>query len=444
MSFKAEDLLQRLLELESLATAPKRYLIALSGGLDSTVLAHALASTRLQHGKALIAIHVDHRLQNESGAWAEQCEQFATELGLEFLCEAVDVEVQGGDGPEAAARDARYAALAKHVADGDWLLSAHHQDDQAETLMLNLLRGSGPAGLAGMRPMRQFSRGWLSRPLLGVSRDDLMAYAMREELRWIDDPSNEDVDFDRNFLRNKVLPLITGRWPGAAARMARSAELARDASNLLSELAELDIKSLGGVCDRLSVTGLHKLSKSRQFNLLRQAAKLSELPVPATPQLLAIVEQLLPAREDAEPLVSWPGGEARRYRDTLYLQPTFSAADFAKGQPFGDGEVLIGPGLGTLALGSCDGPGLSETVVAQGLCLRRREGGEEIQLPGQSHTKKLKKLLQEEGVLPWFRQQLPLIYSGGQLVAVADLWIAAGALAEKGRAIRWRNKPDLY
>jgi tRNA(Ile)-lysidine synthase len=444
VSFIAKDLLQRLRELESLAAPPKRYLVALSGGLDSTVLAHALASTRQLHGKAVIAIHVDHRLQDESRVWAKHCEQFATKLGLEFLCDVVDVDVLGGDGPEAAARDARYMALAKHVADGDWLLSAHHQDDQAETLMLNLLRGSGPAGLAGMRSMRQFSRGWLGRPLLGVSRDDLIAYATREELVWIDDPSNESVDFDRNFLRNEVLPLIIGRWPGAVARIARSAELARDASNLLSELAELDITSLGGDCDRLSITGLHTLSTSRQLNLLRHAAKLSGLPVPATPQLLAIVEQLLPAREDAEPLVSWPGGEARRYRDSLFLQPTFSAADFAEGQPFGDGEVLIGPGLGTLALGSGDGPGLSETVVSQGLCLRRREGGEEIQLPGQAHTRKLKKLLQEEGILPWLRQQLPLIYSGGQLVAVADLWISADALAEKGRAIHWRDKPDLY
>ena len=310
--------------------------------------------------------------------------------------------------------------------------------------MMNLLRGSGPAGLAGMRSMRHFSRGWLCRPLLGVFRDDLIAYATHEELRWIDDPSNEDADFDRNFLRNEVLSLITERWPGAATRISRSAELARDASNLLSELAELDIKSLGSYCDRLSVTGLRTLSTSRQLNLLRHAAKLSGLPVPATPQLLAIVEQLLPAREDAEPLVSWPGGEARRYRDTVYLQPTFGAADFEKGQPFGDGEVLIGPGLGALALGSCDGPGLSEAVVSQGLSLQRREGGEEIQLPGQAHTRKLKKLLQEEGILPWHRQQLPLIYSGGQLVAVADLWIAAGALAEKGWAIHWRNKPDLY
>ena len=444
MSFNAKDLLQRLLELESLATPPKRYLIALSGGLDSTVLAHALAGARQQHGKALIAIHVDHRLHDDSRAWAEQCEQFATELGIEFLCEAVDVDVQAGDGPEAAARDARYMALAKHVSDGDWLLSAHHQDDQAETLMLNLLRGSGPAGLAGMRSMRQFSRGWLSRPLLGVSRDDLIAYATREKLRWIDDPSNEDVDFDRNFLRNEILPLITERWTGAVARISRSAELARDASNFLSELAQLDITSLGSVCNRLSVTGLRTLSTSRQLNLLRHAAKMSGLPVPATPQLLAIVEQLLPAREDAEPLVSWPGGEARRYRDTVYLQPNFSAADFEKGQPFGDGEVRIGPGLGTLALGSGDWPGLSEAVVAQGLCLQRREGGEEIQLPGQAHTRKLKKLLQEEGILPWHRQQLPLIFSDGRLVAVADLWIAAGALAEKGRSIQWRNKPDLY
>ncbi len=445
MSFNAADLLRRLAELEGLTTTPpKRFLIALSGGLDSTVLAHMLSTTRQQHGHLLMAIHVDHRMQADSRSWARHCERFAAELDLEFACEVVSVDMDGGDGPEAAARDARYAALERHVADGDWLLGAHHEGDQAETLLLNLLRGSGPAGLAGMRAMRRFANGWLTRPLLGVSRDELVAYAAREKLNWIDDPSNEDRGYDRNFLRSDVLPRLNERWPHAAARLARSAELARDSSNLLTDLADLDLAAIGGVCNKLPVAALGALSPSRQKNLLRQAAQLCGLPAPAAVHLEAVLAQLLPAREDAEPLVSWPGGEARRYRNTLYLQATFRGASFASGQAFDAGGVLIGPGLGSLTLGPGAGPGLAETLLSRGLCLRRREGGEEIRLVGQSHTRKLKKLLQEKGVLPWLRDQLPLVYSGDTLVAVADLWIAADAVAENGPVIRWLDRPVLY
>jgi tRNA(Ile)-lysidine synthase len=168
------------------------------------------------------------------------------------------------------------------------------------------------------------------------------------------------------------------------------------------------------------------------------------LPAPAAVHLQAIVEQLLPAREDAEPLVSWSGGEARRYRNTLYLQPTFRAASFESGTSFDADGVLVGPGLGTLTLGPGDGPGLSEAILSQGLCVRRREGGEEIKPVDQAHTRKLKKLLHEAGVRPWLRDQLPLVYSGDKLVAVADLWLAADAVAENGPVIRWLDRPDLY
>jgi tRNA(Ile)-lysidine synthase len=444
VSFDAADLLQRLAELEGRASPPKRFLIALSGGLDSTVLAHMLATTRQRHGKSLTVIHVDHRIQPDSQSWAGHCERFAQELELEFVCEVVRVAADGGDGPEAAARAARYAALETHVAAGDWLLSAHHEDDQAETLLLNLLRGSGPAGLAGMQAMRRFADGWLTRPLLGVSRDELVAYANREELNWIDDTSNEDSGFDRNFLRNEVLTILKTRWPHAGARLARSAALARDASNLLADLADLDIDASGGACNKLPVESLVDLSPSRQKNLLRRAAQVSGLPAPAAVHLQAIVEQLLPAREDAEPVVSWPGGEARRYRNTLFLQPTFRAASFESGTSFDAGGVPVGPGLGTLTLGPGDGPGLSEAILSQGLCVRRREGGEEIKPVDQVHTRKLKKLLHEAGVRAWLRDQLPLVYSGDKLVAVADLWLAADAVAENGPVIRWLDRPDLY
>jgi tRNA(Ile)-lysidine synthase len=178
--------------------------------------------------------------------------------------------------------------------------------------------------------------------------------------------------------------------------------------------------------------------------MLRRAIQKADLPAPAASHLQEILQQLLPAREDAEPLVKWPGAEARRYRDTLYLLPSAVVANFESGQEFGSEGIRIGPGLGELTLVSGDGPGLSEAAIAAGLSVRQRRGGEEIKPVGQAHTRKLKKLLQEEGVVPWLRDQLPLVFSGDHLVAVADLWIADSAAAENGRQIRWLGRPQLY
>ena len=444
MNCNAEAFLHQLAELERLAASSDRFVIALSGGLDSTVLTHLLATTRSQHGKSLLAVHVDHRLHPDSASWAAQCQALAAEFEIDFACEVVSVDVDAGQGTEAAARDARYTALRKHLADGDWLLSAHHQDDQAETLLLNLLRGSGPAGVAAMQSVRKIGDSWLVRPLLGVSRDELADYASSENLSWITDPSNDDCSFDRNFLRNEVMPVLASRWPHAGSSLARSAELARDSANLLMELADLDYTSIGGEDNRLPVSALSTLSTSRQKNLLRRVAQLVRLPSPAAAHLQLIVEQLLPAREDAEPLVSWPGAEARRYRDTLYLLPASVAADFECGQTLDTAAVAIGPGLGELSLVEDGGRGLSRDAVARGLTLHRRKGGEEIKPVGQTHTRKLKKLLQEEGIVPWQRDLLPLVYCGEDLVAVADLWIAADIVAENGLAIRWESRPELY
>jgi tRNA(Ile)-lysidine synthase len=444
VSFNTEVLLQRLEELEKLAPPPERYVIALSGGLDSTALARALSDSRQQHGKSLAAVHVDHQLHPDSAKWAKHCEEVAKQFGIEFLTDVVHVDVKSGKGPEAAARDARYSALHQHVEAGDWLLSAHHQDDQAETLLLNLLRGSGPSGVAAMRPIREFGDGWLARPLLEVSRDELVNYASDEALNWIEDPSNHEREFDRNFLRGDVLPLLRSRWPHAHAKLARSATLARDAASLLSELADIDIEAMDAANNRLPVSGVLALSPSRRRNLLRRAIQNAHLPAPAASHLQEILQQLLPAREDAEPLVKWPGAEARRYRDTLYLLPSAVVANFESGQEFGSEGIWIGPGLGELTLVSGDGPGLSEEAIAAGLSVRQRRGGEEIKPVGQTHTRKLKKLLQEEGVVPWLRDQLPLVFSGDHLVAVADLWIADSAAAENGRQIRWLGRPQLY
>lgn len=448
MSFSPEALrdrlVDRLTELEALSVTPDRYVIALSGGLDSIVLAHALAATRARHGKNLLALHVDHCLHEASPTWAEHCRKFAEQLDIEFELEQVAVDKEVGAGLEAAARDARYAALANHMTSRDWCLSAHHQDDQGETLLLNLLRGSGPAGLAAMRPLRRLGSGWLVRALLDVPRQELEDYAEMAGLRWIDDPSNKEEAFDRNFLRNRVLPVIAERWPHAAARFGRSAELAGDATDLLADLADLDLASLGAVPGRVPVAGLRAMPQIRQNNLLRRAAQVMGLAVPANAQLRAIRDELLAAREDAEPLVRWVGGEARRYRDVLYLLPPFAAASFADGQHVDADGLAVGPGMGRLRLVADDTRARQERVELPGLTARRRRGGEKIKPKGHGHTRKLKKLLQDEGVVPWWRDQLPLVYAGDELVAVADLWLADSAFAASGARIQWDERPNLY
>jgi tRNA(Ile)-lysidine synthase len=427
VSFSQENLLQRLEELQRVAGKAEKYIIALSGGLDSTVLLHALACSREKHSVPLLAVHVDHQLHPDSASWNDSCAALAADLDVDFASERVVVDETTGIGPEAAAREARYAALARIVGNGEWLLSAHHRDDQAETLLLNLMRGSGPTGIAGISAARCFSDGWLVRAMLAFSRAELLDYARAHELSWIDDPSNASDRFDRNYLRQEILPRLEHRWPQAGKRIVRSADLARDAAGLLAELGAMDLAALSGEPGRIDLQGFAQLSEQRQKNLLRFAIHGLGLCMPSAAQLQSILEDLLPAREDAAPLVRWPGVEVRRYRDYLYLLKEHSD------QEFGELELVEGAAQG-----------LSEAVVSAGLELRYRSGGEEFQPVGQTHTKKLKKLLQEEGIVPWMRDRLPLLYSGGRLVAVADLWLAADAVSEPGTAVHWKGRPALH
>lgn len=445
MTFGPEVLLERLDALETAGNRPDRYVIALSGGLDSAVLAHALAVSRERHGKSLLAVHVDHQLHPESASWNDYCRKLAGTLGIEFVAETVSVDPAGGGGLEAAARSARYSALARHTADGDWLLSAHHRNDQAETLLLNLMRGSGPAGLAGIGLLTRFAAGWLVRPLIDVSRDALQAYAAEHELCWIDDPSNEDLRFDRNYLRHEVLPELDQRWPGVVERLARSAGLAAEAALMLDELAAIDLQGVGGRAARIDIAGLLALSDARQRNLLRYAVRQAGLPAPGAARLATVLDSVPRAREDAQPLVEWEGAAVRRYRGNLYLLPPLAEPILPpEGQPLVAAPVSLGPGMGVLRLAPGAPRGMSGAIVERGLSVRTRRGGEEIKLAGQKHTKKIKKLLQEEGVVPWMRERLPLVYAGEQLVAVADLWIAADAVSEPGTAVCWDERPELH
>jgi tRNA(Ile)-lysidine synthase len=350
----------------------------------------------------------------------------------------------GGKGAEAAARTARYDVFRALIREGDWLLSAHHKDDQAETLLLNLMRGSGPSGLAGIGDVQPFGLGWLVRPLLDVSRTDLRNYADVHDLAWIDDPSNEDRQFDRNFLRHEILPELEARWPAVTNRLQQSAVLAGEAAAMLDQLADDDLQDLADRPDRLSLDGLRALPSERQRNLIRYVVRELGLPAPPATQLRSIIADLLPAREDAQPLVQWKGAEVRRYRNQVYVlaENKFGAQGVAL--PLKDSGLDLGAGMGELELAEDTTQGLAGQLIDAGLEVRFRSGGEEIKPAGQSHTKKLKKLLQDEGIVPWMRDRLPLLYSGGELVAVADLWIAAGAASEPGVAVHWKNRPPIH
>jgi tRNA(Ile)-lysidine synthase len=443
MSFNSTQLQDRLLALAAEAR-PSRYVVAFSGGLDSSVLLHALQSSTKDTATPVLALHVDHGLQEDAGAWEAHCRETASAMTTDYKSLSIVVPQDSGHGPEAAARQARYEALQQCMQAGDWLLSAHHQEDQAETLLLNILRGSGLAGLAGIGEMQPFGPGFLVRPLLHVARKDLEAYAAEHGLDWLEDPSNADRRFDRNFLRHDILPALAERWPAASSRLARSAELAAEAATLLGELADddLHLSEQGG---RLEIQALSALSDARQRNVLRRALKRAGLPSAPATRLRQILDELIPAKADAEPLVSWSGTEVRRYRKHIYLLPALDEWVAPDEQAFGTaGDTLNIGSLGQLLLLPDAAPGIRADVVNEELTVRFRTGGEEIRPIGHQCTHKLKKLLQQKGVVPWMRDKIPLLWSGSRLVAVGDLWIAAEFADKQGLGVEWRNHPAIF
>lgn len=441
MTFDSKDLLDRLQALTA-GSPPLRWVVAFSGGIDSTVLLHAL--TNSSTAANIIAVHIDHGLHTDSGQWENHCREVAGSLGVKYESRAVIVAEKPENGPEAAARRARYDAFLSLVRSRDCLLSAHHEDDQAETLLLNLMRGSGPAGLAGIGLQQSFGRGYLLRPMLGVPGEAIAAYAARHGLKWIDDPSNADSRFDRNYVRHEIMPKLAARWPAVSNRLRRSAELVGESSELLNDLADIDLNGLGAP-QKVSIDGLQNLSASRQRNVLRRAVRLCGLPPPPATRVYQVIHELLMARADAQPLVTWAGAEVRRYRDYLYIMPSRQVIEGAVTGTLKPGgpSLALGSGLGSLVLAKGIGEGIDPKLAQQGLTIRYRDGGETIRINGQGRTRKLKKLLQEEGIVPWLRSGLPLLFAEERLVAVADLWVEADCVASPGLKVKWIDRPAL-
>lgn len=409
--------------------AAPRWLVGFSGGLDSTALLHALAQLAQRHSLPPIhAIHVHHGLQAAADAWPEHCRAVCLGLGVPF--EAIRVQVEPGASLERGARDARYAAFAERLGEGDVLLIAQHRDDQAETLLFRLLRGAGVRGLAAMPMERPLGQGSLVRPLLAVPRAELQAYATAHDLRWIEDPSNQCVDHARNYLRLQVLPTITARWPQTTANLVRTAAHMTEAQALLDELAQADLAAAQApapfdwlTLPNLLLPPLRALSPARQRNALRHwLAQITELP---DSDHWRGWEALRDARGDAAPRWRLGRGELQRAGDRVWwvsgawLRSAGGPLDWE--QP--SAELTL-PGNGSLRLFGSRPEGR--------LQVRYRVGGELMTLPGRGR-RDLKRLLNEVGVPGFVRSRLPLLFCDDRLLAVANL----PQLSATGISLRW-------
>ena len=420
------------------------YAVAFSGGADSTLLLTALV--RLECGAPLRALHVDHALHPDSARWATHCETTARALGVEYLGVRVTVDRDSPLGLEAAARTARYRALRALLSSGETLLTAHHADDQIETLLLRMLRGTGARGLRGIVEYAPFGPGYLGRPLLEFTRAQLNAQAQRWGASWIEDPANRDPARDRNYLRLHVLPALTARWPAAPRMAQRLARQMAEADEILDERAAEDARGLERL-DRVPRSLLLELAPSRRSNLLRYLLRQLGLPMPSARQLQELVASLRVQRRDARPRVAWPGGEGRVYRDALYLfAPLPPASGPLLRAPVTAAAAWAGP-EGRVALVPTDGAGLPERWLGAGLTLRFRAGGERLRPLGRTCGCSLKRWLHDAAVVPWMRGRLPLLFHGERLVAVADLALdesAAAAPDVRRFAVSWTDHPPVH
>jgi tRNA(Ile)-lysidine synthase len=426
--------LQRALD----ATPGGTLVVAFSGGADSTALLHALAQLPAARAHGLRAIHIDHALHPDSASWSARCGAFAQSLGVPLDLRRVVVDRQAGSGPEDAARAARHAAFATALDPDDVLVLAHHRDDQAETILLKLLRGAGPEGIGGMRAMRQCGKGYLWRPLLDTPRTLLREYLHAQGLSWIEDPSNGDTGLRRNFLRHEILPRLDTQWPEAGAALAHSATWARHAADYIASQSTQALAALRGLDPAaLSWRAWLALPDALRDPVLRLWLRDLGLDAPAHFHVAELERQLRASAADRNPCVRWHTTELRRYRDLLYAMRTVAPPPAAWCCDWNGARLML-PCGGSLALIDASG-GDIETAT---LNVRLRRGGEQLKPAGKPHTRDLRALLQEAGVPPWQRARVPLIFRGDELLAAADLCLTDAAqtlLTQLDARIDWRG-----
>ncbi len=410
--------------MEHLPAAATGLMVGVSGGADSACLLAAVAQTNAKFslGLGIRAAHIDHQLQPASVLLRESSVALCVQLQIPLSVIEVTVETGGGVSIEAAARDARYHELALELRAGECLLTAHHAEDQAETLLLQLLRGAGLKGLSAMPMCRPLGRGWHLRPLLKVAQRDLRKYGKAQAVVSVDDPMNHDPRFDRSYLRLQLWPLIERRWPGAAIALSRTAGHIAEAQELLDQSAAVTVRRLRDG-DALSVTGLRALTKLEQINTLRNWLFSTGVTPPSTSRLREGLRQVLNADGDHLPAIVWGEWALRRYRERLFITPAvLPAVGASREWHVVPGSPLdLGAGLGLLRWAPQIG-GLDARRLPDTLCVRQRRGGESLRIGRGAKTHTVQHLCQSWGVLPWMRDALPMVYAGDALIAVGDLW----------------------
>lgn len=410
--------------------------VAFSGGLDSTVLLHSAVCVTLRLDVRLIAVHVDHGLSPHSTEWAEHCADVCRTLGVELRSKRVSIVPQPGESLEQLARAARYEVFATLLGPGDAVLTAHHQRDQAETVLLQLCRGAGPRGLAAMPESMEFGTGKLIRPLLTLPVEALIQYASERQLHWIKDPSNESVEFTRNFLRHEILPRLSHRWPTIDRSLSRTSHHCAEAMEIMESMARQDL-GIGGdssLSDVIPLSPLKDLSFARRKNALRYWIHRLGVRLPSSAKLTDIDTQLFSSNLDRRILIQWAGVEIRRYRSSAYLLRHSSAQLPAEAVVWRIRETpQLDLPIGQLQARRAASRGISiEKIAAHGavVSVRFRRGGERCQYrPG--HHKTLKKVFQELGVPPWQRDSTPLIFIDDELVAIPGLCVFQPYLASR-------------
>jgi tRNA(Ile)-lysidine synthase len=415
MSTSLTDHLAR--ALDEVPGAP--LVVAFSGGPDSTALLHALAGQMPR--PPLRAIHIDHGLHADSATWAVHCRRLCDSLGVPIDVVRVTVDLTRGEGIEAAARRARHAAFASALKPGEHVVLAHHRDDQMETVLLKLMRGAGPDGLAGMKTMRPLAAGMLWRPLLDLPRTVLLDHIAANGLSTLHDPSNDDPRIARGYLRATVIPALMDQWPQAAVSITHSARLCREAADGLREGWIDALDRLRRDENTLDAHEWLDLRPAWRAPLLDHWLHAAGLSAPTTAQRDALERQVREASAERLPLVGWQETEIRVWKGRLWAMPRCQPFDEAWSAAW-HGEPLALPGGGVLTLG--------DARLPEALTVRYRRAGDRIRTAGNHITKELRDLFQEGAVPPWRRPRMPLLCENGSLIAVADRW-----LSDRGKAL---------
>lgn len=399
--------------------------IAYSGGMDSHVLLH-LTSSIAEIKSKITAVYVHHGLQIEADQWASHCEAIALALGVNFQCLTVNAQKTAGQSPEEAARDARYGVLKPLLGEYDVLLVGQHREDQLETVLIQLFRGAGVQGLSGMPLVSNFGAGKKCRPFLDVAKLTILDYAKEHKLSWIEDPSNQCNDFDRNFLRNRIIPELKQRWMGLDKTVSRTARHCAISHHQIEDLAQqLFSKVFNDTDQTLNIMCLLELESDKQHLVIRQWFKHNKLRMPTEKNVRAIINEVVLAKENANPEIKIQKHSIRRYRKKLYcLKKEYELVREGGIWENNLMEWKLNDWQNLVLLDTSEGIP-KQLWDNSDVMVKYRQGNEKIKLPGRQGGYSLKKLFQEKAIPPWERNLIPLIYINGNLVAIADLWISA-------------------